>query len=75
MPDVQASSLKVKKSPPSAPAAEPYRLDTSLEAAEMQARIQERLGGAGRLRLAYEMSVAARALTLAGLQARRTNTR
>jgi hypothetical protein len=46
-------------------------LDTSPEAAEIQARIQERLGGAGRLRLAYDMSIAARALTLAGLRARR----
>jgi hypothetical protein len=65
----------MKKPPPSAPAAEPSRGDTSLEAAEMQARIQERLGGAGRLRLAYEMSVAARALALAGLRARRPDAR
>jgi hypothetical protein len=45
--------------------------DTTREAAEVQARVQERLGGAARLRLAYEMSAAARALALAGLRARR----
>jgi hypothetical protein len=65
----------MKKPFRSARAADPSRLDTSPAAAEMQARIQERLGGAGRLRLAYEMSVSARALMLAGLQARRPDTR
>jgi hypothetical protein len=64
-----------KKPSPSPGAAGPTPLDTSPEAAEMQARIQERLGGAGRLRLAYEMSLAARALMLAGLQAQRPDTR
>ena len=44
--------------------------DTTRQAAEVQARIQEQLGGAGRLRLAFEMSAAARALALAGLRAR-----
>jgi hypothetical protein len=45
--------------------------DTTREAGEVQARIQERLGGEARLRLAYEMSVVARSLALAGLRARR----
>ncbi|MBA3895279.1 MAG: hypothetical protein H0X69_16605 [Gemmatimonadales bacterium] len=45
--------------------------DTAKEAAEVQARIQEQLGGAARIRLAYEMSAAARALALVGLRARR----
>ena len=45
--------------------------DTTKQAAEVQARVQERLGGAARLRLAYELSAAARALALAGLRARR----
>jgi hypothetical protein len=45
--------------------------DTTRDAAEVQAWVQERLGGAARLRLAYEMSDAARALALAGLRARR----
>jgi hypothetical protein len=44
--------------------------DTAPQVAELQARIQERLGGAARLRLAYEMSAAARSLALAGLRAR-----
>jgi hypothetical protein len=44
--------------------------DTTREAAEVQARVQEQLGGAARLRLAYEMSAAARALALAGLRVR-----
>jgi len=45
--------------------------DTSELAAELQARIQEQLGGAARLRLAYEMSATAHSLALAGLRARR----
>jgi hypothetical protein len=61
----------LKKTSPPVPVAGPSGPDTSREAAEVQARIQERLGGSGRLRLAYEMSVAARGLTLAGLRARR----
>jgi hypothetical protein len=44
--------------------------DTTEPVLELQARIQERLGGAGRLRLAYELSETARALALAGLQLR-----
>lgn len=44
--------------------------DTIREAAEVQAAVQERLGGAARLRLAYEMSAMARGLALAGLRAR-----
>lgn len=49
--------------------------DTAREAAEVQARVQEQLGGAGRLRLTYEMSVAAQALALAGLMVRRPDLR
>lgn len=49
--------------------------DTSREAAEVQARVQDQLGGAGRLRLTYEMSVAAQALALAGLRVRRPDLR
>ena len=45
--------------------------DTTPQAAEIQARIQDQLGGAARLRLAYEMSAAAHALAFAGLRARR----
>jgi hypothetical protein len=45
--------------------------DSTTRAAEVQARVQEELGGTGRLRLAFELSAAARALALAGLHARR----
>lgn len=45
--------------------------DTSREAAEVQAAVHERLGGAARIRLAYELSAVARGLALAGLRARR----
>ena len=45
--------------------------DTTREAAEVQAAVHERLGGAARLRLAYELSTVARGLALAGLRARR----
>lgn len=44
--------------------------DTTDHAARLQARIQESLGGAGRLRVAYDLSTVARALALAGLRAR-----
>lgn len=44
--------------------------DTTPQAARLQAEIHERMGGAARLRLAYELSVVARALALAGLEAR-----
>lgn len=43
--------------------------DTSPEAAEIQASIHRRMTGEQRLRLAVEMSVAARELTLARLRA------
>lgn len=42
--------------------------DTTEEAAAVQREIQRRLGGPGRLRLALDMSVAARALALARLR-------
>jgi hypothetical protein len=42
--------------------------DTSIAAAAAQARAQQQLGGAGRLGLAFEMSLLARKLTLAGLR-------
>ena len=42
--------------------------DTTTAAAAAQARAQRQLGGSGRLRLAFEMSVLARELTLAGLR-------
>ena len=42
--------------------------DTSPEAIAIQARIHRSLSGAERLRLAFEMSLAARALSLARLQ-------
>lgn len=45
-------------------------LDTSAEAEALQREIQRRLGGPSRLRLALDMSVAARALTLARLRRR-----
>ena len=45
-------------------------LDTSAEAEALQRKIQRRLGGPSRLRLALDMSVAARALTLARLRQR-----
>lgn len=43
--------------------------DTSPEAAEIQANIYRKMTGEERLRLAVEMSVAARELTLARLRA------
>jgi hypothetical protein len=43
--------------------------DTSPEAAQIQASIHRRMTGEERLRLAVEMSVAARELTLARLRA------
>ncbi|HEX8273073.1 MAG TPA: hypothetical protein VF615_10575 [Longimicrobiaceae bacterium] len=43
--------------------------DTSREAAEIQDGIHRRMTGAERLRLAVEMSIAARELTLARLRA------
>lgn len=43
--------------------------DTSPEAAEIQADIYRRMSGEERLRLAMEMSMAARELTLARLRA------
>lgn len=43
-------------------------LDTSAEADALQREIQRRLGGPSRLRLALDMSVAARALALARLR-------
>lgn len=45
-------------------------LDTSVEAAALQREIQRWIGGPARLRLALDMSVAARALTLARLRRR-----
>jgi hypothetical protein len=42
--------------------------DTTTAAAAAQAQAQQQLGGPGRLRLAFEMSVLARELTLAGLR-------
>jgi hypothetical protein len=42
--------------------------DTTSAAAAAQARAQKQLGGAGRLDLAFEMSLLARELTLAGLR-------
>jgi hypothetical protein len=42
--------------------------DTTSAAAAAQAQAQRQLGGPGRLRLAFEMSVLARELTLAGLR-------
>ena len=42
--------------------------DTTRTAAAAQIRAQQRLGGAGRLQLAFEMSLLARELTLAGLR-------
>ncbi len=45
-------------------------LDTSAEADALQRAIQRRLGGPSRLRLALDMSVAARALALARLRQR-----
>ena len=42
--------------------------DTTSAAAAAQAHAQRQLGGPGRLRLAFEMSVLARELTLAGLR-------
>lgn len=43
-------------------------LDTTAEADALQREIWQRLGGASRLRLALDMSVAARALALARLR-------
>jgi len=45
-------------------------LDTTPELEALQREIQRRLGGPSRLRLALDMSVAARALTLARLRRR-----
>lgn len=45
-------------------------LDTSAEAEALQREIQRRLGGPSRLRLALDMSGAARALALARLRRR-----
>lgn len=45
-------------------------LDTTAEADALQRAIQRRLGGAARLRLALDMSVAARAFALARLRRR-----
>jgi hypothetical protein len=42
--------------------------DTTSTAAAAQFRAQQRLGGAGRLQLAFEMSLLARELALAGLR-------
>jgi len=42
--------------------------DTTSDAATLQAHAQRQLGGPARLRLAFEMSVLARELTLAGLR-------
>ena len=42
--------------------------DTTSAAAAVQAHAQRQLGGPGRLRLAFELSVLARELTLAGLR-------
>jgi hypothetical protein len=44
--------------------------DTTQYAEKLQAEIQERMGGAGRLIMAYELSTLARSLALAGLQER-----
>jgi hypothetical protein len=44
--------------------------DTAPDAETLQREIQRRLGGPARLRLALEMSVAARAMTLARLRLR-----
>lgn len=44
--------------------------DTSDRASAIQAEIQERLGGAGRLSLALDLSDLARSLARAGLAAR-----
>ena len=44
--------------------------DTTIEADALQRRIWRRLGGPSRLRLALDMSVAARALALARLRDR-----
>ena len=46
-------------------------LDTTSEADQLQLRIQRRLGPAGRLKLAMQMSDLARKLARAGLRARR----
>ena len=45
-------------------------LDTTIEADALQRQIWRRLGGPSRLRLALDMSVAARTLTLARLRRR-----
>ena len=44
------------------------RRDSSPEAARAQLDAQRRLGEAGRLRMAFDMSVAARALAAAGMR-------
>ena len=44
-----------------------YR-DTSATAAEVQLNAQRRLGEIGRLRMAFDMSLAARALAAAGIR-------
>lgn len=46
-------------------------LDTTAEADELQLSIQRRLGPAGRLKLAVQMSDLARKLARAGLRARK----
>jgi hypothetical protein len=46
--------------------------DTSERAAALQAEIQERIGGGGRLRLALDLSDLARSLARAGQAARHT---
>ena len=43
-------------------------LDTSAEARELQDRAHARLGSSGRLRTAFELSEAVRAIRLAGLR-------
>jgi hypothetical protein len=48
----------------------PRALDTSAEAEALQLEILRRMDGASRLRLAMDMSLAARALALAGLRDR-----
>ena len=48
----------------------PRALDTSVEADALQLEILRRMDGASRLRLALDMSLAARALALAGLRQR-----
>ena len=45
-----------------------FMRDTTSTAAAAQVQAQRQLGGPGRLRLAFEMSVLARELTLAGLR-------